>query len=429
MNYLTVILVSLLLSAFFSGMEIAYIASNKLRIELDKKQGLLTSRIISFLVQKPGEFITTMLVGNNLALVVYGLYMARILEPGIAYFVSSEIAILLIQTIISTLIILITAEFLPKALVRINPNFILNIFSLPVLFFYTIFYPITFIVVGFVNIILRKRIKALSSDVKKNPVFNKVDLYHLISEISEKNQVENSDADELKLFQNALEFSGIKVRDCMIPRNEIVAMDINTEIETLKQKFIETGYSKILIYETSFDNFVGYITSKSLFNNPKEIKPLLIKISFVPETMAANNLLHRLIKEQRSMALVVDEFGGISGLVTIEDIIEEIIGDIEDEHDSTGLIEKKINDDEYIFSGRLEIDYINEKYHLDIPESEEYDTLAGYIFFHFESFPKLHERIVTGNIECRIIKVSKTKIELVQLKVLKNGRHKTKKTD
>ncbi|MFO7659179.1 MAG: hemolysin family protein [Bacteroidales bacterium] len=429
MNYLSIILVSLLMSAFFSGMEVAFIASNKLRIELDKKHGLFASKIISFLVQRPSEYITTMLIGNYISLVVYGFFMARILEPGIAQTVISGIAIILTQVIISALIILVTAEFLSKSLVRINPNFMLNIFSLPAIFFYILFYPVTLVVVGFVNIFRSKRIKANSSDKNKNPVFNKVDLYHLIAETGEKNQEDNSDADELKLFQNALEFSGIKVRDCMIPRNEIVAMDINTDIESLKQKFIETGFSKILIYENSFDNFIGYFTSKALFKNPKDIKPLLIKISFVPETMAAKNLLHRLIKEQRSMALVVDEFGGISGLVTIEDIIEEIIGDIEDEHDSTALIEKQINDDEYIFSGRLEIEYINEKYNLGIAESEEYDTLAGYIFFHFESFPKLHERIVTGNIECKIIKVSKTKIELVQLKVSKNVRHKSKKPE
>ncbi len=418
MNYITIILISLLLSAFFSGMEIAYVASNKLRIELDKKHGLFTSRIISFLTRNPSQFISTMLIGNNISLVVYGLVMANILHPFISHYISSEIGILLSQTIISTLIILITAEFLPKALIRINPNLILNIFALPIVIFYIGFYPVVYVIVVFVNVILKKYIKSNTNDRQKNTVFNKIDLYHLISESNEKNIQNNNDSDELKLFQNALEFSGVKVRDCMIPRTEIVALDINTPIEILKQKFIETGYSKILIHEKSFDNFIGYITSKELFKDPKVIGSQLIKVSFVPETMAANTLLHQLIKEYKSLALVVDEFGGISGMVTIEDIIEEIFGEIEDEHDNTELIEKQINETEYLFSGRMEIDYINEKYNLKIPESEDYDTLAGYIFYHFQSMPKMHERIVAGTIECKILKVSKTRIELVQLKIL-----------
>ncbi len=418
MNYITIILISLLLSAFFSGMEIAYVASNKLRIELDKKHGLFTSRIISFLTRNPSQFISTMLIGNNISLVVYGLVMANILHPFISHYISSEIGILLSQTIISTLIILITAEFLPKALIRINPNLILNIFALPIVIFYIGFYPVVYVIVVFVNVILKKYIKSNTNDRQKNTVFNKIDLYHLISESNEKNIQNNNDSDELKLFQNALEFSGVKVRDCMIPRTEIVALDINTPIEILKQKFIETGYSKILIHEKSFDNFIGYITSKELFKDPKVIGSQLIKVSFVPETMAANTLLHQLIKEYKSLALVVDEFGGISGMVTIEDIIEEIVGEIEDEHDNTELIEKQINETEYLFSGRMEIDYINEKYNLKIPESEDYDTLAGYIFYHFQSMPKMHERIVAGTIECKILKVSKTRIELVQLKIL-----------
>jgi len=401
-------------------MEIAFVASNKLRIELDKKHGLFSSKIISILTINPGHYITTMLVGNNIALVVYGLFMAKILEPYIQIIITSEIGILIIQTIISTLIILLSAEFLPKTFVRINPNLVLNVFALPVFIFYIAFYPLVYLIVNFVNLILRKFVRTGSLNVKKNPVFGKVDLYHLISEGSEETKAENSDLDELKLFQNALEFSGVKVRDCMIPRTEIVALEINSDIEVLKQRFVETGFSKILIYEKSFDNFVGYITIKELFKNPKSIGDQLIDVSFVPETMAANTLLQTLINEHKSLVLVVDEFGGISGLVTIEDIIEEIFGEIEDEHDSTELVERQMSDTDFLFSARLEIDYLNEKYNLDIPESEEYETIAGLIFFHYESIPKMYERIIIGSLEFKILKVSKTRIELVQLKIIQS---------
>ncbi len=418
MSSITVILVALLMSAFFSGMEIAFVASNKLRIELDKKHGLFSSKIISILTLNPGHYITTMLIGNNIALVVYGLFMAKLLEPVIQTFIASEIGILLIQTIVSTLIILLTAEFLPKTFVRINPNLVLNVLALPVFIFYIVFYPVVFLIVSFVNIILKKFVRTGALNLSQDPVFGKVDLYHLISEGGEETKDENADLDELKLFQNALEFSGVKVRDCMIPRTEIVAMEINSNIEDLKQRFIETGLSKILVYEGSFDNFVGYITSKELFKNPKSIGEQLIDVSFVPETMAANTLLQTLINEHKSLVLVVDEFGGISGLVTIEDIIEEIFGEIEDEHDSTEFVERQMSDTDFLFSARLEIDYVNEKYNLNIPESEEYDTIAGLIFFHYESIPKMHERIIIGSLEFKILKVSKTRIELVQLKIL-----------
>lgn len=421
MSSITIILLSLLMSAFFSGMEIAFVASNKLRIALDKKQHFFSSKIIAVFTHNPDRYITTMLVGNNIALVVYGLFIAKLLEPVIQTFLASEIGILLIQTIISTLIILMTAEFLPKTLVRINPNVVLNLFALPVFIFYIIFFPVVFLIVNFVNVILKKLTVTGSFNVNQNPVFGKTDLYHLISEGSEETMDENADLDELKLFQNALEFSNVRVRDCMIPRTEIVAMEINSNIEDLKQRFIETGFSKILVYDNSFDNFVGYITSKELFKNPASIGDQLIDVDFVPETMAANTLLQRLINEHKSLVLVVDEFGGISGLVTIEDIIEEIFGEIEDEHDSTELIERQMSDTDFLFSARLEIDYINEKYNLHIPDSEEYETIAGLIFYHYENIPKMYERIVIGVHEFKILKVSKTRIELVQLKVLSDS--------
>jgi CBS domain containing-hemolysin-like protein len=275
-----------------------------------------------------------------------------------------------------------------------------------------------YLIVILVNTSLKKLVGTDSLNLNKSTVFGKTDLFYLISEGSEEAKDKNSDLDELKLFQNALEFSNVRVRDCMIPRTEIVAMEINSTIEDLKQKFIESGFSKILVYDKTFDNFVGYITSKELFRNPKSIGNQIIDIAFVPETMAANTLLQKLINENKSMTLVVDEFGGISGLVTIEDIIEEIFGEIEDEHDSIELVERQMSDTEYLFSARLEIDYINEKYNLGIPESEEYDTIAGLIFYHYESIPKMYERIIIESLEFKILKVSKTRIELVQLKIL-----------
>ncbi len=418
MNNLVIILITLLMSAFFSGMEIAFVASNKLRIELDKKQGMFSSRFITIFASNPAQYITTMLLGNNIALVIYGLYMAKILEPLIARFMGSEIGILAIQTILATLLILLTAEFLPKTIVRIDPNFTLNVFAIPVFIIYVAFFPVTYAIVGLVNSILKNFFKEQSNKTDKENVFSKIDLYHLVTESREEIQENTNTSDELKLFKNALEFTGIRVRDCMIPRTEMVALEINTGIMELRQRFIETGFSKILIYEDNFDNITGYVTSKELFRNPKKIEGLLIPVSYVPETMPANKLLHKLMQEHKSMSVVVDEFGGISGLITVEDIIEEIFGEIEDEHDSTELIEKQIGDHEFIFSGRLEIEDINEKYKLNIPESEEYDTLAGYIFYHYESIPKMHERIVIMPFEFKILKVSKTRIEIVQLKIL-----------
>ena len=422
MSNLTIILISLLFSAFFSGMEIAFVASNKLRIELDKKQGLLSSRIISIFTSHPGQYITTMLVGNTIALVVYGSVMAKILEPVIEKFTSSSTGILIIQTIISALIILITAEFLPKTLVRINPNTVLKYLSAPVALFFILFYPVTKSTIWIINIIIKTFFPHSRSEIYyKNKIFGKVDLDYLISESTEESDEEEKDENDLKLFQNALEFSNVKLRDCMIPRAEIVAMELNSSVDELSQRFIETGFSKILIYNETIDNILGYITSKELFKNPSDIKSGLINISYVPETMAANKLLRKLIQEKKSLAAVVDEFGGISGMVTIEDIIEEIFGEIEDEHDMIELVEKQLNDKEYIFSGRLEIDYINDKYKLNIEESEDYDTLAGFIFYHYEKIPKMSERFTIDNFEFKILKVSKTRIEVVHLSIIENN--------
>jgi CBS domain containing-hemolysin-like protein len=419
MSNLTVIIICLLSSAFFSGMEIAFVASNKLRIELDKKQGLLSSRIISLVTANPGQYITTMLVGNTIALVVYGSYMAKILEPLIVRFTSSEIGILLIQTVFSTLIILLTAEFLPKTLVRINPNLVLKVLSSAVALFYILLYPVTRSTMWIINLIINKIVSDDHTNrYYKNKVFGKIDLDHLISESREDYYEEESDENEIKLFQNALEFSNVKLRDCMIPRAEIVAMELNCTTDELTQKFIETGLSKILIYNETVDNVMGYITSKELFKSFSDIKSRLIPVSYVPETMNANKLLRKLIQEKKSIAAVVDEFGGISGMVTIEDIIEEIFGEIVDEHDTIELTEKQLSDKEFIFSGRLEIDYINEKYRLNIKESDEYDTLAGFIFYHYENIPKMNESFTIGNFKFKVLKVSNTRLEIVHMTII-----------
>jgi CBS domain containing-hemolysin-like protein len=418
MNYLVLIIITLCFSAFFAGMEIAFLSSNKLRLELNKKQGMFSSRFISVFLAKPSQYIATVQIGNNIALVIYSLAMASILGPLIQLFIDSEFAILIIQTLISTFIILISAEFLPKTLVRINPNLILNFLALPMIIIYYLLYPVTFLVTWISDLIIRGISKSSDREQVHNAVFNKVDLDHLINESqSDKGEQYLDDETEIKLFQNALDFSNVKLRDCMVPRTEIAALEVNSSMEELRQKFIATGFSKILIYEETIDNIIGYVTSKQLFKNPTSIKSKLIPLSYVPETMAANKLLEKFIKERKGVAVVVDEFGGISGMLTIEDIMEEIFGEIEDEHDTDEFIEKKLGENVYLFSGRLEIDYLNEQYSLSIAESEEYDTLAGFIMFHHEKVPDFNDLVIIGPFEFKILKVSHTRIELVQMKV------------
>jgi CBS domain containing-hemolysin-like protein len=416
MNYLIIILIFLIFSAFFSGMEIAFISANRLRIELDKKQQLFSSKIISVFVNNPGKFLTTMLVGNNIALVIYSLIMVKLLEPVIYRFITFPVLVFLIQTLFSTILILFTGEFFPKIVFRSEPNIALNIFAVPIFIFYILFLPLTYLINWISEKIIRSFYKNENPANEVKKMFNKVELVHLINQSQEKIVEVTGNENDLKLFQNALDFSSVKVRDCMIPRTEIIAVEIDSPVSELKQKFIESGFSKILVYKETIDNITGYVTSKSLFKKFKSIREKLIEISYVPETMAARKLLEKFIEEKKSMAVVVDEFGGVSGMLTIEDIIEEIFGEIEDEHDTIELIEKKITDDEYIFSGRLEIDYLNEKYNLHLPESEDYETLAGMIVHHFESIPKLNERISIEPFELKILKVSKTRIELIHLK-------------
>jgi CBS domain containing-hemolysin-like protein len=419
MNQLIVILVTLLLAAFFACMEIAFLASNKLRLELDRKQGLYSSKIIGIFQERSGQYIATIQLGNNIAIVIYGIFMARWLEPAIGHYFTSEIGVLMVQTLLSTLIVLTLAEFLPKALVRINPNLVLRMMSLPLLLFFILLFPISVIIHRLSNLILKTIIRADTVNQYDQMVFGKVDLDHLINESHDTKGENNSEEkDEIKLFQNALDFSNVKVRDCMIPRTEMAALDIIDSLEVLRQKFIDSGFSKVLIFDSNIDNMVGYVTSKELFKNPPDIKSMMIDISYIPETMPANKLLKKFIQEHRSIAVVVDEFGGISGTVTIEDIMEEIFGEIDDEHDIDEFIEKNPEKGQYIFSGRLEIDYLNEKYNLNLPESDEYDTLAGLIIFQHQNIPKVNDKIITEKYEFRILKVSRTRIELVQLKTI-----------
>ena len=424
MSIIVIIIISVLFSAFFSGMEIAYISSNKLKIELHRKEGSFNSKIISFLSRYPGQYIVTMLIGNNIALVIYGIFMAILLEPLIHTLTEQDANILILQTIISTLIILFTAEFLPKTLFRINPNSFLIIFAIPVLIFFVIFYPVSKLTIYISNFILGTFFKVKIHEKQENIVFGKVDIDNLMSDKKAEQKIKKNNDLDFRIFQNALDFSDVKLRECIVPRTEIIAVKNDSGIEDLQQKFIETGLSKILVFKESIDQIIGYIHMKDLFNNPDNIESNIIDVSIVPETMPANKLLEMFVKEKKNIAVVVDEFGGTSGIVTIEDILEEIFGEIEDEHDTSKLTEQKINEHEYIFSGRLEVDYLNEKYNFNLPKHDEYETLAGLILHFYESIPKPKERIIIKLFEFRVLKVSETRIELLNLKVLPGKKEK-----
>lgn len=418
MDYnLVIIGFSLLFSALFSGMEIAFVSSNKLRIELDRKQGTFSSRIVQIFTKNPNQYIATLLVGNSIALVVYGLSMAKLLEPFLLRYIQYEMGLLLVQTILSTIVILVTAEFLPKSIFRMHPNVFLNFFALPMLFFYFIFYPIsrfsTSISLGIIRRIFRYEIKLGD----ENKIFEKIDLNHFVGEAQSAEGNEYKQEHDIKMFQNALDFSEVKVRDCMLPRTDIEAIDVQSTIAELTEKFIETNYSRIPIYEGNVDNIIGYVNSKEMFKKPQTIKAKLLKVDFVPETMQAHQLLTSFIKEQKSLAIVVDEFGGTAGLVTIEDIIEEIFGEIDDEHDSSEFVEKQLSDDEFILSGRLEIDYLNDRYNFHIPESEEYDTLAGFIISNYMSIPKPQEEFVIDSFKVKVTKMDRNRIDLIHFTI------------
>jgi CBS domain containing-hemolysin-like protein len=413
-----IIFLSLLFSAFFSGLEIAFVTANKLRIELESKQGIYSSKIISkFFLKSPPRFIGTMLVGNNIALVVYGIVMAGIIEPVIRQYIDSEFSVLFFQTILSTIIILFTAEFLPKVLFRINPNVILGFFALPALIVYFLLYPIVFITIGLSQFILTKILKI--NLVKGQIEYGRVDLDNYLKEFGSNSDKTKEVEHEVQIFQNALGFSAIKVRDSMIPRTEIIAVEIDSDISELKKLFIQTGLSKILIFKESTDNIIGYVHSYEMFKRPSNIRSVILPVLIVPETMPSEEAMSQFIQERKSLAVVVDEFGGTSGILTIEDVMEEIFGEIEDEHDVEELEETTINDYEYLFSGRLEVDYLNEEYKLNLPVSDEYETLAGLIISICGSIPDKNEEIKVDGFVFIILDVSETKIEKVKLLISK----------
>ncbi len=401
-------------------MEIAFLSANKLRIEIDRKQGKILSGIVSFFTKNPARFIATMLVGNNISLVIYGIAFAMLLEDPIRNLTGteSEATVLLVQTLVSTLIILLTAEFLPKTLFRINPNNSLRLLSVPIMVFYVLLYPITLLTIGISSITMRYLLRVRPDLPSREPVFGKVDLDHFLTTIQPEKETGSEEIEDLKIFKNALEFSGLKVRDCMIPRTDVIALEEDSSVEELARRFVDSGLSRILIYRDTIDNVIGYVNSKDLFRGPALVKTHLKSIQIVPEALPVNKLLTGFIKERKNIALVVDEFGGTSGLITTEDIIEEIFGEIEDEHDSRVLVEKRLDENRFLLSGRHEIDYLNEKYFLSIPESEEYDTLAGYIIFHYESIPEKNATVLLDNFQITITDVSSNRVEEVELKVV-----------
>lgn len=411
----------LLLSGFFSGMEIAFVSSSRLKQELDKKRNLLPARILSVFYKNPSRFIGALLLGNNIALVIYGIAMANELQTAISWMLpdkfETEFTQLLLQTLISTIIILITAEFLPKIIFRLNPNATLKFFSLPVWLFYFIFYPLIYLYIGLAEMLLKYVFR-----VKLSPEpyrFTSLDLDEFVNSYNPDSTADEEEIQEvsqnIQMIQNAIDFKNLKLRDCMVPRIDLISIELNESIEKLNGLFTNSGHSKIMVFNESIDNIVGYVHAKDLFNKPLNVESILRSVDVYPETMAANNLLTKLIKEKKSIAVVLDEFGGTSGIITIEDIIEEIFGEIEDEYDVDDTNEKKISDDEYIFSSRLEIDYLNEKYNLNIPEDDEYETLGGFIISHHKEIPEVGEKINVAGFNFTILKASDNRIEEVNL--------------
>ena len=414
--YIIVILFSILASAFFSGMEIAFISSNKLYIELVKKDNSFLGSLLAKFTKNPSNFITTMLIGNNIALVVFGFYMGALLMHFLAPYIANEFLMFLLQTIISTVIILITAEFLPKAIFRVCANETLKYFALPAYVFYILFYVISQFIMFISNFLLKVLFKTKSDEVQM--VFSRIDLGNFINEQLESVDETKEIDTEIQIFQNALEFQNVKAREAMVPRTEIVAVDVSESITSIKNIFIESGLSKILVYNNNLDEIIGYVHSFELFKKPTKLRSILLPVEFVPETMMINDVLNSLIKKRKSIAVVLDEYGGTSGIITVEDIVEELFGEIEDEHDLLTLLENKINNREFEFSARLEVDYINETYNLNLPEEEAYETLGGLIVYHTEKIPNQNEIIEIENYRFSILKVSHTKIEEVYLKVL-----------
>ncbi len=424
--YVVIILVTLLASAFFSGMEIAYVSSNKIHIEIEKKQEGLLAKILTKLTAKPSKYIATMLIGNNIALVIYGFFMGDLLvqwfhsmlpfSSNFLNYILTDLS-LLTQTIISTLLILITAEFLPKVFFQIYANTLIKILALPAYMFYLLFSLISDFVIWISDMVLRRFFKTDGDQIQL--AFTKVELGNYISEQMESVEEHDEVDSEIQIFQNALEFSDVKAREVMVPRTEIIAVELNSSIKTLSALFTESGCTKILVYNETIDDIIGYVHSFELFKKPKSIKSIVLPIEFVPETVLIKDVLNVLIKKRKSIAVVLDEYGGTSGIMTVEDIVEELLGEIEDEHDTDDLIEEKIDEDTFKFSARLDVDYINETYKIDLPENENYETLGGLIVNHTEEIPEQNEVVLIDTFQFTVLEVSNTKIDLVELKLLK----------
>jgi len=403
-------------SAFFSGLEIAFVSSDKMMIEMNKKKsGGIIYKILSEFSNKPSRFLATLLIGNNLSLVLYGMYMEKVLKVEISEWIQNGFMILLIQTVISTAIILIFSEYLPKALFRLKPNKILAFFSFPMYAMYWLMKWIVWIFVGISKFILKVFFKM---EIEESPtIFGRVELEQYLENRTLDTDEQALDS-EIQIYKNALEFSNVKIRECMVPRTEIIGLEVNTPIDVLIKTFVETGLSKILIYRESIDEIIGFVHHSEMFKNPKRIKNVLMPVGFIPSSMSAQETLNSFMRQQKSVLVVVDEFGGTAGMVTVEDVMEEIFGEIEDEHDIQEHTEETLSEGIFLFSGRLEVDYINSKYNLSIPVSEDYETIAGYLFTHFESIPKVTEEIITDKYKFTVEAVSETRIELVKMELV-----------
>jgi putative hemolysin len=410
-NAFCLILISLLFSAFFSGMELAFLSSNRLKIEVDKSKGTILSKLHSVFYRNEAKIIAFILLGNNISLVVYGISAAVILEPIIeGWGVSSDSLILLLQTLFSTILVLVAAEFIPKSIVQFNPNRSLKIGTFPLFILYIILFIPTHIILFFSWIIL----KLFGYDQKTNQkVFSKVDLEHFVDDLSERIESEEISTDDMTLLRNALDFSKVKARDCMIPRTEIISVDINEDLDAVKNLFIAKGLSKIIIYRDSIDNIIGYVHSSDMFKAPKSIKQILLPIHFVPSVITGKELLEKFTEQAGNIAIVSDEYGGTAGMVTLEDVIEEIFGEIEDEHDRDDLLEEKLSDTHFRFSARIEIDYINEQYNLNIPESEDYETLGGLVLYELANIPEKNSKLKIDGFTFVVEEVTDRRIETI----------------
>ncbi len=410
-NAFCLILISLLFSAFFSGMELAFLSSNRLKIEVDKSKGTILSKLHSVFYKNEAKIIAFILLGNNISLVIYGLSAAIVLEPIIeGWGISSDSLILLLQTLFSTILVLVAAEFIPKSIVQFNPNRSLKIGTFPLFVLYILLFIPTHIILFFSWIIL----KFFGYDQKTNQkVFSKVDLEHFVDDLSERIESEEISTDDMTLLRNALDFSKVKARDCMIPRTEIISVDIKDDLESVKNLFIAKGLSKIIIYRDSIDNIIGYVHSSDMFKSPKSIKQILLPIHFVPSVITGKELLEKFTEQAGNIAVVSDEYGGTAGMVTLEDVIEEIFGEIEDEHDKDNLLEEKLSETQYRFSARIEIDHINEQYNLNIPESEDYETLGGLVLYELANIPEKNSKLKIKGFTFVVEEVTDRRIETI----------------